>query len=825
MKRTIYFFLFVLLVIVTVLFFFRLPIAAFLFTKVLEQAGAENIQFELAEISSKEIVISQAGCTLPGGGGKLSLDNARLVWNRSTFTTRQLDKVIIDTLSLDLPPKPAARSKTKFSIEPFVRHIERIVERLPFHELQIDHVTLYGQSAGVLAGQEFSLRLEHDNTKLAGELFSRNYNFRLTFNTPEQNLWALKLDQPGLAEPFLAARVKLQDNQVQTKIKADIGRLKRLPPFLNHPLPEMAGKLSGSLLLTLDQKPTAQITLALQQAAIAGIQADSIQLVLQGRMETPSKFLLENKSSLTISDLQRGTIDLAKLAIGLDGLIEKQNSQWQYTLDPLNKVSVSGLSGSNLQIESTQITPAMKVALSKKTITLHLRPEWQAQVAGVTTGSVTVAEASIRPEQNTVITLQAGDTFSWGGSPSLWQLTPNTVTLGNLTLTPEPIQIRIGRLDGRANRWQIESSLTSQTLGIKIPDNSLPLQDISAEFTAGTEGIKGVVSCRPLRVPGTLLTHFSHDLKNGAGKATLSTRDAFTLSETTPLSTLVTSWPLPGDLTGGRLQIQSLVHWQQKQPLQISLQAELSEGKGFFKEILFSGLATRQDLQILPNLQSKQPGIITIDEIGTGVTISDISTKIRFTPSSHGRIPKIEMKNLSASLFGGTLTDEQLSIDPQQLEIKNTIFLHGIDLSQLITIQSVKGLTVSGRIDGALPYQLDSSGLQIFNGTLQNTPAGGVIRYTPPGGESLSELPLTGYALKALEEFHYDHLSATAGYTPGGELRINLHLEGKSPKLETSRPVHLNINTEQNVLSLLQSLGYSKSLTDEIDKNLQRQYE
>ena len=793
-------------------------------TKALEQAGAKDIRIELETFGSKELILSQAACTLPNGG-EFALHDATLSWDRSSLIHRQLHSITIDALSLYLPTKPTAQPGTKITLKQALQHIEGMSKQFPFQDLQINQLTLNGQSTGVFSGRKLVLKLKNKKSRLDGELFLPQYNLRLSLAAQKSNQWTIQVDEPGLAEPVLAALVNFKDNQVQTEIKADLERLNVFIPFLNQPLPKMAGKLSGSMLFTLSQKPTAHLVLDLQQVVIAGIQAGSTQLTLRGRMETPSRFLLENKSSLNISDLRQGTIALTKLAIGLNGLIEKQNSQWQYTLDSKTKASIFGLSCSNLQIESAQITPAISMALSGKTITLHLMPEWQAQVAGIKAGSLTMAAASMRPKKNTVITLQASDTFSWAISPSIWQLTPNTLTLRNLTLTPEPIQIRIGQLNGRENRWQIQTSLTSQTLGLKIPDNSLVLQDISAKFTANTEGIKGVVSCRPTTVPGTLITHFSHDLKNGSGKATLSTRDAFIFSDITPLSTLITSWPLPGDLTGGKLQLQSLVQWQRKQTLQVSLQAELSKGEGFFKETIFSGLATRQNLQLLPTLQSKKPGIITIDKVDTGMTVSNISTGIRFFPSSHGKIPKIELNNLSASLFGGTLTDKHLSIDPQRLEIENTIFLHGIDLAQLITIQSIKGLAVSGRIDGALPYQLDSSGLRINDGTLQNTPAGGIIRYTPPGGGSLSESPLTGYALKALEEFHYDHLSATAGYTPDGELRINLHLEGNSPKLETNRPVHLNINTEQNVLSLLQSLRYNKSLTDEIDKNLQHRYQ
>ena len=56
-------------------------------------------------------------------------------------------------------------------------------------------------------------------------------------------------------------------------------------------------------------------------------------------------------------------------------------------------------------------------------------------------------------------------------------------------------------------------------------------------------------------------------------------------------------------------------------------------------------------------------------------------------------------------------------------------------------------------------------------------------------------------------------------------LTISLRLEGTSPELDTSRPVHLNINTEQNLLSLLKSLRYAEGISANIDRKVRRQYE
>lgn len=826
MKRIVYIFLLALLVLTAALFSFRLQIGAFLFTKALEQTGVEDIQLELAVLNSRKLIFSLATCTLPSGGGKLSLHNAGLSWDRSTLRKRQLNTIAIDTLNFTLPPKAAVQPRKKIPLQQLIKQIERVRQILPFRDLHINHLIINGQ-AGPLAGRELALALENKSSRLVGKLFLNTQNLNLTLDSPERNQWNLKLDETGQKGPFLLAQVQLQEDRLQAEIKTDLAKLNALKPFVNRPLPEMEGTLTGTLSLTAATKAKADLVLDVQQAAVAGVTAASMRLALHGRMEDAGTFLLEDDSTLTISDLHNKKVSFADLTIGLDGILENTAGHWQYSVAPKTRASAHGINSSALHIESVQLTPAMSGTLSGKKILLNLKPNWRAQITNMQTGPLSFAETSLKTEQDTEIILQGNDEYPWAIAASTWLWTPNTVIIQDLSLSPAPIHIDIGQLTGTGKHWQGTAGFTSQNLSLTTANNGLTLRELSAEISADEGRIKGTASCSAKTVPGTLATHFSHDLKEGKGKAIVNTRKEFTLSDTTPLSTFVRHWPLAWDLTGGRLQVKSSIHWQKKQPLQLFLQTELSEGKGRFKTVLFSGCATSQNLQILPTIQSRESGVITIDEVHThtGITATNISSKIVMAPSPHGKIPEIVFENLSASLFGGTIHDELLTVDPQRPDMESTLLLDDIDLSQLVTIQQVKGLAVTGRVHGTLPFRIDTSGLQLNEGRLQSTPAGGTIRYTPPEGNGLKDSPLTGYALKALEEFHYNHLSATTRYTPDGELQVSLHLEGTSAKLATNRPVHLNINTEQNLLSLLQSLRYSKSLTDEIDKEVQQHYQ
>jgi len=807
------------------LFVFRLQAGNYLFTRILQQAGANNIKIALARVTGKEIVFTRVDCTLKGN--RISMQAGSFSWSGAALKQRQLDTITIDSLVIDLTDPEQAVPEKRISPEQVRGQLEQIRKALPFRNLIISHLTLNGSTAGDLAGRDLSLRLKKNNPALFAELAFNDQSLALTLNSPSSNQWNLDLKEPGQGEPFLSAWINLQNNHIRAEIDTDLARVDRLNPLLKKPLPKMEGKFSGMLAVFLNKKPKADLVLSLQQLEVAGIRAASVKVTLHGRMDATGTLRVEDHSILKILNLQKENTSTAALTIDLDGTLERIQGDWQFSFAPEAGITATELNGPNLKIKSIEIAPAIVGILSKDTITLHLQPEWRARISNVQSGSLTVSETEVQPEQNknVHITVALDSGLAWNISPSRWQWIIQRIRQHNLSIEPTPISINIEQLTGIRKNLQIKTDMTSQHIGLISKENGLSIENIRTEFTADAGKCTGTASFSPETIPGTLAVRFSYNLKNGLGKATVNSEQPFSFSEITPLSSLLDQWPTAFDLTGGQLQFKSTIRRRPEQPLQVTLQAELTEGKGSYKEILFSGLAIRQDLQLLPDIQSLKDGRITIDTVETGITVKDVSLKTAFSPSPHGRLPKITVRNLSASLFGGTVSDDFLIYDPQQPEVQSTVRLNNIDLARLVTIQQVKGLEVQGKIAGSLPFFFDHKGLQIEGGKLKNTGNGGLIRYTLAGNNGLKESPLTGYALKALEDFHYNLLSATAKYNPDGKLLVGLHLEGKSPRLDTNRPVHLNINTEQNILSLLKSLRYSTSLTDEIDKEVQQHYQ
>ena len=70
----------------------------------------------------------------------------------------------------------------------------------------------------------------------------------------------------------------------------------------------------------------------------------------------------------------------------------------------------------------------------------------------------------------------------------------------------------------------------------------------------------------------------------------------------------------------------------------------------------------------------------------------------------------------------------------------------------------------------------------------------------------------------ALEDFHYDVLSSSLDYDPSGTLRLGMRLQGQNPAIEQGRPIHFNINLEEDIPTLLASL----QLTDKVSYIIQQ---
>ena len=384
-----------------------------------------------------------------------------------------------------------------------------------------------------------------------------------------------------------------------------------------------------------------------------------------------------------------------------------------------------------------------------------------------------------------------------------------------------------GELSGPGDERLFTGKLDADRLALIHDSRKLSLQEIRSTIRLDKSRISSEGTFSTSSPHGNLVYRAAHGFGDHAGALSIQTTDPFDLNgERTRLSRILTPWPYAFDLYTGTIQLATQASWNKENRLQVSAAVKLEDSGGNYGELVFSGLSFEHNLYLLPAVISKEASTIRIKHIDSGVTASNVRANLKLIQAETGVLPQLVVTDLEGDIFDGTFSADDLVYDFNLDKNSFTLKAEDIDLAQVVETQQLRDISVSGRIDGTLPVEIDDAGISVKQGVFLNNIRAGTIRYNPTSGaDQLKQNPLTGVALDALRDFRYSHLSANVNYTPQGMLKIDLQLKGTSPELDTKRPVHLNINTEQNLLSLLKSLRYAEGVSAVIDKRVRRQYE
>ncbi len=396
-----------------------------------------------------------------------------------------------------------------------------------------------------------------------------------------------------------------------------------------------------------------------------------------------------------------------------------------------------------------------------------------------------------------------------------------------------------GKLEMDSDSWYSTGDFSIKTLAFmsdaeKADSVALAIRDISTSLQINGSTLDVTGEFRPEKVPALVRFNLMHAFSSGAGQLSFTTVDPVNLNQGVALSQLVKKWKYDFDLFNGEIAIQAEMKWRSEVPLNLTVRTEFFDVGGAYKDIVFSGINSRQNLQLLPVLQTMsnpsasrvgQTGLIKVKHIDAGILIDRLSLQMVLRQSEYGDLPQLEVHNFNANLLEGHFSSKQFTFDLNQPVNHIDIRVRSLDLSKIVATQQFSGLKVSGKLDGWLPVEINSEGVFVHNGTFSNAGRKGFIRYRPEVSvEQLKSNPLSEIALTALRDFRYHKLAAEIDYQSDGELTIALHMNGMSPELADRKMVNLNINTEQNVLSLLKGLRYANGLNESLDERVRSRY-
>ena len=400
------------------------------------------------------------------------------------------------------------------------------------------------------------------------------------------------------------------------------------------------------------------------------------------------------------------------------------------------------------------------------------------------------------------------------------------ISYQNFSLADSTIYM-VGELTNIADNWSYNGGFSSSLLTTNFQSRAFQLKDVAARIDASAKKLNVAGNFSSAVVPGKFEFVLDHNLVMASGRLVIKPLKALDLNdENNKLSLLLVPWPYPFDLLSGKIKLSSNATWSQKSAFSLHTTINVDNAGGNVGELLFSGLMFDHELEILPKLQSVSAAKVTLKHVDAGVVAKNISTDLKLNSKSNDSLAQIIMQNLHGEIFGGSFSANDLVYDLNNSTNSFKIKATNIDLAEIVKTQQLDDIVATGRIDGIIPVEINQDGVFIQDGAFINDVRNGTIRYNPATGtEQLKQNPITGIALDALKDFRYSHLSAGVNFSPEGRLTVNLQLKGTSPELDTDRPVHLNINTEQNLLSLLKSLRYAQGVSEKIDNKVRRLYE
>lgn len=417
------------------------------------------------------------------------------------------------------------------------------------------------------------------------------------------------------------------------------------------------------------------------------------------------------------------------------------------------------------------------------------------------------------------------------------QLTTPYIEKKDVRIELTPIQMKGVCPEPDGMKWWIHAS----TYKIAYEDKSYQLPLHRCEFKVGNSEngklldenpfeLGGSFLCRSSRLSGEVLSRFRFNPITVAGHASYSVNDIKPDNDNPLISSLLKGWKEPFDIISGTLSVEGVYRWWKTRKgfdrKKLIMDLYVRDAGGYYQGIFFSGLNYQDYLELLPTLKSSGFSELSVSHVDIGFPVTSASAKIRISESSEGKLPFLKINDLILSLFDGKVKGNDIDVDMNADEQNLVLLVDGLDLAQIVDLQDLDGLSVTGRLDGSIPVTISANGIKITKGRIVAQEQGGRIQFKPEGGSAEIEKSALGseLVLRILEDLNYDSLIIDVDYDEDGEMQMKLELKGMNPKVDARRPVHLNLSLQQNLLTLLRGLRFAEGISNDIDRNVQKYF-
>jgi hypothetical protein len=278
---------------------------------------------------------------------------------------------------------------------------------------------------------------------------------------------------------------------------------------------------------------------------------------------------------------------------------------------------------------------------------------------------------------------------------------------------------------------------------------------------------------------------------------------------------------------------------------QVIVNAQLNELYGIYDRTTFGGVSTLLSLEGDPRSFTLKLPELSLKQLSHGFQAGPARAAGQYRADwSAPRDGEVRLTQAQMGIFGGQLALEQMQFKLQQPSIEFRFAVQQIQLAELLKQYPSGQLLGDGVMSGIIPLRYQqmpvvgplpqSAGQKITTTSGQTLAqwqvAGGSLHAEAPGGrlqyqyQALPGQTASGLDLawQALSDFRYQTLASTVELQPDGKVLLQVKLHGFNPKQQQGRPVHFNMNVEEDLPALLTSLQLSGKISDLVRQRIQQ---
>jgi len=752
----------------------------------LQEYGVQDIRFEAFEISDHDLGTQQLWLRgeRDGLAFEANISSLQLAYDWRMLLNGQLQSVTLENLDLTIEeivpgtePAPARVSVASF-------HPQPLIAQLPLQSLHIKQWTLNYRAPGA---QPISIVGDLELTeRLSLHLETMYLGTRIAVGIQVEEEYAISArllsgDEASPSSELQAQLERLGEDQWRWKLQAGLDYARVL-----------------AWLRRLEPDPAAVIA-----------QLEGLELLgsskITATVDHPDELDISNGAGAALLDQFSATMHLHNTIERLDYPAVVQGAAGEF--DVALELDAGRLA---LTLEPTELTAELwtrQLALPQdtqswlrwgETVPIRWQNQERVEIASIAEGGWS---------------MQLGSSLlALGGKES--QLKLEQLNLDTAVYPGEEV-----RTDTR-----LSASIKTRLTGKQLPQMELKFQHQGSLADSEIELALGdTAESMSLDARSTV------NLNTGKGSYSLGVRSLdlpYAASTVLPLMKKFGLFSESVEISGGSIAFNSELNTEKfdLESLQQESQLQVQNVSGSYGEYQFEGMAVAAGWSGVEQWATRESIEFSLAKLNVGFDLIDIQARMRLPKATPIAQPRVSLEQFTAGMFGGRVyLPEPVQWDFGRDSNKLTLRAEQWQLADLVALQQEQDIQALGVLEGELPVTLTAGRIIIENGYLRALPPGGSIRYIANEASqalaaSSSEL---GLALELLSDFQFQVLSSEVGLDKEGNLLLKLSLGGNNPEQYEGRPINFNINLEQNLDPLLQSLRLSDKLVEKIEGRLQ----